>query len=86
MQFDRTGKQIFNLDGKYLIQTTANVIYYSHGGNKREMNKLFHLPASSNSKTFLVEVHGILLITSSVTEFEIQRVGDYENFNAKNLN
>lgn len=84
--FNNTGKQQIRLRGRYLIQTTANILWYSHENDKMRMTKLFQLPASTSPKTFIIEADGHLLYNDDVSEFEMEEVStQYEQFYAKHL-
>lgn len=84
MTFDDTGKTVVRIMHRTIIQTTANILWWCEGRDKRFMTKLVHLPASANSKCFIIEGDGYLLYNDAVTEFESEVVGQYREFKFQN--
>lgn len=83
--FDESGKKKLRLFGRYLIETTAGILYYSHLKKKVRMTKLFDFGTDSTVKTFIIEIDGHLMYADTVGTFEIEQVGSYKEFYAKHL-
>lgn len=84
-KFNNTGKRTRRIYGRYIVETTAEVLYFSHGRDKRFMTKLFDKPTDTTVKTFIIEADGELLYADTVGTFELERVGNYEKFDAEQI-
>lgn len=78
-QYDETGKNVLILDGRYVVTTPANTLYFAD--NRRvKMTPIINKSSGGLERCFIIEGQGRLL-ASTITDS--LRVGDFQQFYVK---